>query len=182
MSTHPIERTINVEEYAQLPDDPRYLDELSQGRLVREPRPGARHGRVAMTIANALREYVDARDLGSVEMECGYQLGPAIVRGPDISFISTARLPAEVPTGFWPFAPDLAIEIVSPSNTTSEMEIKVLEYLDAGTRMVWVVDPQTRTARIYVGNEARIIREHEELYGGEAIPGFSIRLSSVLRF
>ena len=173
---------LTVEEYARLPDDPRYRDELSHGRLVREPRPGARHGAVAFEIAILLREFVRARALGMVVMESGFRLSvtPATVRGPDVAFIAKDQLPSEIPVGFWPFAPDLAIEVVSPSNTTSEIETKVLEYLDAGTRMVWVIDPESRTARIYAGNEARIIRHDENLEAGDVVPGFSISLRSVL--
>lgn len=175
-------RELTVDEYQQLPDDPAYIDELSKGRLVREPRPGARHGRVALAIERVLNEFVTRHGLGSVEMESGFLLSeePRTVRGPDVAFISQERLPAEVPVGFWPFAPDLAIEVLSPSNTASEIETKVLEYLDAGSRMVWVIDPESRTARIYQGNEARIVREHEELYAGDVVDNFSIPLRSVL--
>ncbi|MGQ0815176.1 MAG: Uma2 family endonuclease [Gemmatimonadota bacterium] len=182
MSSPAPQPPLTVAEYEKLPSDPQYRDELSRGRLIREPRPGARHGRVAFEIASALREFVRAHELGSVEMECGFLLNVSdnIVRGPDAAFIARDRLPKKVPVGFWPFAPDLAIEVVSPSNTTSEIESKVLEYLDAGTRMVWVIDPETRVARVYEGNEARIIREHEALSAGEIVPGFSIGLSAIL--
>jgi Uma2 family endonuclease len=176
------DRVLTLEEYQQLPNDPAYIDELSKGRLVREPRPGARHGRVAFAVAQALSEFVARHGLGSVEMETGFLLAedPWTVRGPDVAFIARDRLPAEVPVGFWPFAPDLAIEVVSPSNTASEIETKVLEYLDAGSRMVWVIDPESRTARICQGNEARIVREHEELFAGDVVAGLRIPLRSVL--
>ena len=178
----PSDVLMTAAEFERLPEDPYYRYELSKGRLVREPRPGARHGRVAFELASVLREFVRAHDLGSVEMETGFQLSedPVIVRGPDVAFIARGRLPAEVPTGWWPFAPDLAIEVISPSNTASEIETKVLEYLDAGTRMVWVIDPESRTARIYAGNEARIVREDEDLYAGDVVRNFSVPLRSIL--
>ena len=173
---------LSIEEYERLPDDPYYRDELSRGRVVREPPPGARHGAVAFEIASVLRDHVRNRDLGRIVMEAGFRLSitPATVRGPDVAFIARERLPAELPVGFWPFVPDLAIEVVSPSNSTSEIETKVLEYLDAGARMVWVVDPESRTARIYAGNEARIVRENEILHAGTIMPDFSIPLASIL--
>lgn len=173
---------LTLEEYQQLPNDPSYIDELSKGRLIREPRPGARHGIIAFEVATLLREFVRKHELGAVVMETGFRLGdnPPVVRGPDVAFISRNRLPAQIPTGWWPFAPDLVIEIASPSNTTSEMETKVLEFLDAGTRMVWIIDPETRTGRIYVGNEAHIIREAGVLSGGDVVPGFSVSLSALI--
>ncbi len=173
---------LTLEEYAQLPDDPYYIDELSKGRLVREPRPSARHGIVAFEIASLLRQHVERHELGLVVMACGFVLSrdPAVLRGPDVAFIGQARMPAEIPSGWWPFAPDLAVEVVSPSNTASYIETKVLEFLDAGTRMVWVIDPKSRTARIYQGNEARIVREHDTIDGDDVVPGFSVSLSSLL--
>ena len=175
-------KSLTLEEYERLPDNPRFRDEVSRGQLVREPRPGARHGRVAFEIASRLRAFVRDHDLGSVEMECGFVLAsnPLAVRGPDAAFIAKERLPPDVPAGFWPFAPDLAVEVVSPSNTTSELETKVLEYLDAGTLIVWVIDPDTRTARVYSGNEARIVRESDMLSAGDVVPGFSVVLSEIL--
>ena len=97
------DRSYTLEEYEALPDDPNCRDELSNGRLVREPRPGARHGRIAMKIAGLLGEFVRKHDLGSVEIACGYVLSqqPLIARGPDVSFISKLRLPAEVPVRAW---------------------------------------------------------------------------------
>jgi Uma2 family endonuclease len=172
---------MTLEEYEQLPDDG-CIHELSEGMLVREPLPGARHGYVAGKVFGALNAYVQTHDLGSVFMETGYVLKnePKTVRGPDISFIAKTRLPAELPSGFFTLAPDLAIEILSPSNTASEIERKVLEYLDAGTLMVWVIDPETRTARSYRGNEALIVRADGELAAREVVSGFTLRLSDVL--
>ena len=176
------DQALTIEEYQSLPEDPCYRYELSQGRLVREPRPGARHGRVVAEVFKRLHEFVQRHDLGTVELECGYRLReqPAVVRGPDVSFIAKDRLPASVPVGFWPFAPDLAIEVLSPSNTASEIEAKVLEYLDAGTRMVWVIDPETRSARIYAGSEAHLVRESGDLSGGDILPELTIRLADIL--
>src|SRR5687767_942810 len=98
--------SLTLAEYEQLPDDPRFRDEVSRGRLVREPRPGARHGWVAVEVCSSLRAFVREHDLGAVVMECGFLLAvsPLTVRGPDAAFISKQRLPPEVPRGFWPFA------------------------------------------------------------------------------
>lgn len=175
------DETLTLEAYQALPEDDGYFDELSRGKLVREPRPGVRHQYIAFELAKTLDAFVRARGLGSIQLEVGFMLSTEpTVRAPDIAFIASERLPAEMPRSFWTFAPDLAIEIALPSNTTSALEKKVLEYLDAGTRMVWVIDPDARIARIYQGNEARILREDDLLDGGEVLPGFRIQVASVL--
>lgn len=171
---------ISLEEFEKLPEDG-YRHELSNGILVREPRPGARHGRVLMNVARQLDSFVRAHDLGVVLVESGFvlQREPNTVRGPDISFIAKKRLPDGLPTGFVPFAPDLAIEILSPSNAASEIERKVIEYLDAGAAMVWLIDPETRSVRSYRGHEAVLIRQDGALTGDALLPGFVLPLQDV---
>jgi Uma2 family endonuclease len=173
---------LSIPQYEQLREDDRFRSELSHGLVVREPRPGALHGRVVVNVFLGLHDYVLAHNLGSVEIEAGFRLsGEATVRGPDVAFISSARLPVEIPTGFWPFAPDLAIEVASPSNSLSHIQQKVLDYFEGGTRLVWVIDPQSRTALAYDStSDVTLLREHDTLTGGEVVPGFEIRLSALL--
>ena len=179
MRTAPLE--ITLDEFELLSSE-EYRNELSRGYLVREPRPGVRHNDVAAEIYLRLRTHVTAHDLGSVEFGSGYILehSPATLRAPDVSVVSKERLPAERPTRYWMVAPDLAVEVLSPSNKASEIERKVLEYLEAGTSVVWVVDPQLRIARIYRGNDARLVREGELLSAEEVLPGFAVLLREVL--
>jgi Uma2 family endonuclease len=176
-SVHP---GMSLKQFEALPDDG-YHHELSKGTLIREPPPGARHSRVVMNVARELEAFVGACNLGMVLLECGYVLDreAGTVRAPDISFIAHEHLPAELPVGFLGFAPDLAIEVLSPSNAASEIERKVIEYLDAGAAMVWVIDPETRSARSYRGNEAMLIREDDMLLGDAVLPGFELALSVV---
>jgi Uma2 family endonuclease len=174
---------MSLTQYEQLREDDMYRSELSRGRLVREPRPGAVHSRVVVNLLVELQAYVKAHDLGSVETECGFRLSldEPTVRGPDVAFIARERLPAELPRGFWPFAPDLAIEVASPSNSLSELQTKVLEYFDAGSRMVWVIDPETRTALVYHSpREITLLRDADSLEADPVIPGFHIALSTIL--
>ena len=174
---------LSLTQYEQLREDDAYRSELSRGRLVREPRPGAPHGRVVINVAAELRSYVLAHELGSVEVECGFRLAldEPTVRGPDVAFIARERLPADVPNGFWPFAPDLAIEVASPSNSLSALQEKVLEYFEAGSRMVWVIDPHSRTALVYHSpREITLLRDTELLEGDPVVPGFRVRLSAIL--
>ncbi len=165
-----------IAEFARLPNDDRFRDELVRGRLVREPRPGARHGELAVEFAVALREFVRPRGLGWVTVDSGFILSrnPPTVRGPDVAFVSSERIPgAGLPSGFVHGAPDIAIEILSPSNGRAGIRAEVTDYLEAGTRLVWVVEPATRTVMAYQRDgSAHLLREAEELSGGEALPGF----------
>ena len=174
---------MSLTQYEQLREDDAYRSELSRGRLVREPRPGALHGRVVGNLFAELRAYVMAHDLGSVEVECGFRLplDEPTLRGPDLAFIARDKLLAELPGGFWPFAPDLAIEVASPSNSLSELQQKVLEYFEGGSRMVWVIDPQSRTAMVYhTPREITLLRDTDLLEGDPVVPGFRTALSAIL--
>jgi Uma2 family endonuclease len=139
------EQSLTLEEYEALPEDPYFRDEVSRGRLVREPRPGYRHGSVVARIAHLLSSYVDAHPgTGRVVAESGFILEdtPLTLRGPDVAFVRAER---DTPQkSFFRGWPDIAIEVVSPSNTAAELQEKVLEFLDAGTALVWVVYPDTR--------------------------------------
>lgn len=178
-STEPL---LTVEEFEALPEEEGKV-ELSRGRLVREPPVGASHGWVAVNLAVPIREHVRRHGLGAVFVEVGYVLSrePATVRGPDLSFLAADRLPPEgMPPGFWRLAPDLAVEIVSPSNTLPELQEKVLQYLEAGTRLVWIVDPTTRTAIEYRSrDDIRLLTGAEELDGGDVLPGFRVTLREI---
>lgn len=174
---------LTIEEYQRLPDDDLYRDELVRGELVREPRPAQEHASIAARLTSILYSFVDHHGLGVVFGEAGYVLAedPPTVRGPDISFVSTGRIPPQgFGRGFWRMAPDLAVEIVSPGNSAAEIQEKVLEYLDAGSRLVWVVHPRTRTVVVHHSrSEIRVLGEGEELEGGAVMPGFRVGVGEV---
>lgn len=175
--------TLTAEQYERLDEDGRYRSELSRGRLVREPRPGALHARIAADLYSELQQYVETHGLGSVEIEAGFRLKahPLTVRGPDVAFISRDRLPAEIPVSWWPFAPDLAIEIVSTSKTLAALNEKIFEYFESGTREVWVVEPRTRSVTVYRSlSNIALVREPEVIDGGDLLPGLQLRLDSFL--
>src|SRR5256886_15670312 len=135
-------------ELLQIPDK---HAELVRGALVvREP-PGLRHGRIAMEIAEALAANVRAQQLGRVYVESGFKLAsnPDTVRGPDVAFISQSRLPEPEPVGYPALAPDLVVEILSPGDRPGQVLGKVADWLSAGTRLVWAIDPEPRLARGY---------------------------------
>ncbi|OLC76135.1 MAG: hypothetical protein AUH78_07445 [Gemmatimonadetes bacterium 13_1_40CM_4_69_8] len=156
--------------------------ELVKGVLVVRELPGLRHGRVALDLALRLDAHVRAAALGRVYPEVGFKLAsdPDTVRGPDIAFISRDRLPDPEPAGFADLAPDLVVEVLSPGDRPAAVLAKVADWLSAGTRLVWVMDPARRLARVYRddGTE-QILTVDESLDGGEVVPGFSCLLREI---
>ncbi len=105
---------------------------------------------------------------------------PDTVRGPDVSYVRPERVPEEHIEKFWPGAPDVAVEVVSPDDTAAEVEEKVQEYLAAGARLVLVIHPRTRTMTVYrPDGTAAVLRPGDVFDGGEAMPGFTMPVSEV---
>ena len=157
--------------------------ELVRGVLVvREP-AGYQHGDVAMRLGAAIFTYVEAHGLGRVfAAETGFTLArnPDTVRAPDVAFISAARLPDPPPRGFAELAPDLAVEVLSPDDRPGEVLAKVGNWLTAGARLVWVVDPTRVIARVYRADGSESILDATDALGGEdVLPGFEYRLSAM---
>jgi Uma2 family endonuclease len=163
---------------------PNKRTELIRGVLVvREP-AGGRHGRVAAEMARLIGTHVHDNGLGVVYgAETGFTLArePDTVRAPDVAFVHRDRVPVPEPVGFLPIAPDLAVEVLSPGDRPGETLAKVGDWLDAGTRLIWVIDPDRRQARVYRadGTES-IIEEGDELSGEDVLPGFVRNLGSIL--
>jgi Uma2 family endonuclease len=167
--------------YLHLPDK---HAELVQGVLiVREP-PGARHGQVAMELGRLVANHVAEHRLGMVyAAETGFTLrrNPDTVRAPDVAFVRRERVPEIVPTGYSDLAPDLVIEVLSPGDRPGAVLAKVADWLDAGTRLAWVVDPERRSARVYRedGTEATLSVD-DRLDGETVLPEFSCLLRTIL--
>lgn len=164
---------------------PNKRTELVRGVLVvREP-AGYLHGDLAARLLVLISNYADEHNLGrTFAAETGFTLArkPDTVRAPDVAFISNARLPEPPPRGFAEMAPDLAVEVLSPDETAAEVLEKVADWLRAGVRLVWVVDPRRRNARVYRadGSES-VMAEDGTLDGEDVLPGFSGSLSRVFR-
>lgn len=158
--------------------------ELVRGVLVvREP-PGFNHGAIVVRLASLLHDYVQSHNLGLVVAgDAGFHLAsdPDTVRGADVAFVRRDRVPDPAPVAFAAFAPDLAVEVLSPGDRPGAVLAKVADWLSGGTHLVWVIDPMRRIARIYQedGTEV-VIREGEALHGGSVLPGFSCPLASIL--
>jgi Uma2 family endonuclease len=137
-----------------------------------------------MAIAARMHPFVRENKLGRVlAAETGFKLftNPDTVRAPDVAFVRHERIPDPLPRGFAPFAPDLAVEVLSPDDRPGEVLAKVADWLKAGTRLVWVVDPDRRLARVYRadGTESEM-SETGALKGEEVLPGFECALLDVL--
>lgn len=166
--------------HLHLPDK---RSELVRGVLVvREP-AGYRHGRVAGKLAGLLMQHVEAKSLGCVlAAETGFKLtrDPDTVRAPDIAFISRDRLPDPQPTGYAELAPDLVVEVLSPDDRPGEVLAKVADWLTGGSRLVWVVDPGRRIARVYrADGRESLVNEDGALDGEAVVPGFSSPLGAI---
>jgi Uma2 family endonuclease len=178
----PEAHTLTVEEFERLPDEDLYRIELVRGTIVREPRPGGEHGLISSELFSRLDRHVRAAGLGRVLVETGFRLpgSPATVRGPDVAFLARERLPARAPRSFWEGAPDLAVEVISPSDRWTRVQDKAFDYLDAGAREVWVVDPLARRVTVYRSRtESVVLGADSTLSGGTLLPGFELRLSEL---
>ena len=158
--------------------------ELVRGVLVvREP-AGYRHGRVSMELGFLLTQHVKETGAGQVvSAETGFKLmsDPDTVRAADLAFIARERLPDPRTRGFPALGPDLVVEVLSPDDRPGETLAKVGDWLEGGTRLVWVIDPERRVARVYRqdGTETHLA-DSGTLEGEDVLPGFSCSLSSIL--
>jgi Uma2 family endonuclease len=184
MSTHRrSRRKLTLEQYECLPEDDGYRDELSRGWLVREAQPAYPHGAVAGNLHVLLRRFVDEHDLGIVTIETGYELPdlPATVRGPDVAYVAAARLPPEAPEKWLQLAPDLAIEVLSPSNRRKYIEGKIADYFDSGTTEIWFVRPRQRTITVHRRGAEPYVLSDDAVLTTELLPGLRLPLSEVFR-
>ena len=150
------------------------------------PPAGGPHARASTNVVVLLYAYVEPRALGSVFADgAGYLLLalPRTVRSPDASYVRADRLPEEgVGPGFLRVAPDLAIEVLSPSESASELEEKLDDYRACGTPLIWVMDPVRRTVMIVASDApVRWLREGDTLDGGTVIPGFSCTVAELFK-
>jgi Uma2 family endonuclease len=159
---------------------------LIKGELRAMPPAGGEHGSVAMHLAASLYQAVSARHLGCVyAAETGFLLAtnPDTVLAPDAAFIRRERLEQIGPsTGFIPVAPDVAVEVISPHDTYTEVEEKVSLWLQHGTQMVVVVNPRRRGVTLYrPGRPVLFLTEQDELSGDDVVPGWRVRIQDLFR-
>ncbi|HEY2253633.1 MAG TPA: Uma2 family endonuclease [Planctomycetaceae bacterium] len=181
MST--IARVMTADELLQLPRG-RFRYELIKGELLTMSPAGSAHGAITQRLSTLLDQYVTANGLGLVfGAETGFLIAtrPDTVLAPDIAFVSARRIPATgLPEGFWPGAPDLAVEVVSPGDSTREVDEKVAAWLTAGSEMVWVVRGRPKTVTVHhVGGKPEVLGVNDVLEGGSTLPGFRCRVADI---
>lgn len=175
---------MTAEELLRLPTGMGERYELVSGELKTMSPAGSRHSRVAMRLGSLLEQAVRRDRLGATfGAETGFVLScnPDTVRAPDAAFVAAARLPAgDLPDGYFRGAPDLAVEVVSPSEAAADIQRKVTEYFEAGARLVWVVYPDIRQGVVFRSvREGVALLGDDTLDGGEVIPGFACRVAEI---
>jgi Uma2 family endonuclease len=172
------ERLVTAAELLALPDDG-MRHELIAGELRTMAPSGGQHGRVTMHLSASLYQYVMTHGLGWVfTAETGFLLRtqPDTVRAPDVAFVRQERVAeAGEVTGYWPGAPDLAVEVISPNDRYTEVDEKVAAWLEYGTRLVLVVNPRRRSVAVHrLGAPVRVLTENDTLDGEEVVPGWTL--------
>lgn len=178
------QKLITAEELWEMPEVPGKRFELVDGELVEMPGAGTPHMLLMTVIYKLIDAYVLEHDLGQVFPDGeSYILrrSPDRVRIPDVSFVSHARVPDDgMPEGYWPGAPNLAVEIVSSNDNASDLHDKDQDYLDAGTQIVWVVWPRRQSVTVHTpGGTAPELGPEDELDGGDLLPGFRVRVAAL---
>jgi Uma2 family endonuclease len=183
MTDSPTAVMLTADDLLALPDDGnRY--ELVEGTLVCMPPASYRSGVVALNLGAAMTAYVRQHRLGICSGADGgvrLRAEPDTVRAPDVSFIRADRVPpGGLEAGYFAGAPDLAVEVLSPSDRYPEVQRKVQEYLDAGTPLVWVLDPESRSATVTrADGRSTYLGSDGVLDGEDILPGFRIGLTDV---
>ena len=174
---------MTADELLRLPHDGhRY--ELVEGELKVMTPASPRHGRIAMRLGSLIEQHVRQHGLGVVyAAETGFQLreDPDTVRAADAAFVAKSHIPPEgEPEGYWSIAPDLVVEVISPSDSASALQSKVADWLRAGCRLVWVVYPDTQTVVEHRSpTEVRMLTGDQALEGGDVLPGFACGVSEI---
>jgi Uma2 family endonuclease len=175
--------TMTAEDLWRMPDDG-MRHELVRGELRTMPPPGHEHGWLSSRIDRRLGTHVDEHGLGDVAVELGCRLPtePETVRAPDVAFIVRARVEAIGRSRrYFEGAPDLAVEVVSPGDTSTEVHETALDWLAAGTRLVLVVHPRPRTVTAYrSATDIVILGDGDTLDAGDVVDGWSVAVADLL--
>ena len=152
--------------------------EYIKGELIPMPPTSVEHGYISVNLSSLLHLYVRENQLGRVLSDTGFQVGERVLI-PDIAFLSTDRIPDD-PSKASPIPPDLAVEVVSPSDKLNRIQEKVFAYLEAGTQLVWVLEPRAKSVTIY-RSETNIttLTRNDTLSGEDVIEGFSCQVAEL---
>lgn len=173
-----VQQIVTADDLLHMPDDG-FRYELVRGELRKMAPAGEEHSLITMDVASSLRQHVRAHNLGRVyAAETGFKIStkPDTVRAPDVAFVRRERIEATgVVKGYREGAPDLVVEVISPGDLYTEVEDKVADWLDAGTRMVIVVNPRKRSVKMYrASSDIKLLNENDTLDGGDVVPGWTL--------
>lgn len=176
---------ITAEELERMPQDDAHV-ELVKGEVVKMTPAGYAHGKIAQRIGSRLLVFVEEHKLGEIcAAETGFILSrnPDTVRAPDVAFVSSGRDAQQTRSeGFFDGAPDLAAEVVSPNDRDEDIEEKVLDFLRAGTKLVWVIHPRTKTITAYRSlTNIRVLTQDDTLDGDDVLPGFDVPVKEIFK-
>jgi Uma2 family endonuclease len=176
------QKLMTAEELFDMPDDG--MDhELVRGKLRTMPPPGFRHEETALHVGIKFGVFIEQHELGRFVGGPGFRIenDPDTVRAPDFAFIAAGRVPeGESPAGYLDFAPDLLVEVVSPSDSASEVQEKVEQWLAAGARMVLVLYPARRSMALYRSpTDVRLLGPEDVFDGADVLPGFTCRVADL---
>jgi Uma2 family endonuclease len=176
---------ITAEELLQMPDTEKHT-ELVNGEIVRMAPAGEEHGELAGSTYGLLFQFVRRHKLGKVyAAETGFVLSrnPDTVRAPDVAFVSAGRLKSKPGAAFFEGPPDLAVEVVSPSETEGDVKAKIQDYLRAGTKLIWIIRPRTQTIIIHRPHvEPRVLTLGDTLDGEDVVPGFAVPVRDIFEW
>jgi Uma2 family endonuclease len=173
------------EEFMALPDDGHHY-EIINGELIDMGNSGALHGYVCSTLMILLGGYVRQHNLGAMlDSSTAFKMKNGNKRSPDIAFFAKERLQgiAVLPSGYLEGAPDLAVEVLSPGNTVEEIDDKLTEYFENGSRLVWVINPTQHYVLVYRSAKEpdRLLKGKDSLDGEEVIPGFTLAIADLFQ-
>jgi len=181
--TATLQRLITAEEFAEFPEpEPEQHDELVRGIIAYYPLPTVRHGHTSADVGYLLGKYVDQNDIGVVTMRVGVVTGrnPDTVRAADLAFWMKQRWPRCIERDDWTVVPDIAIDIRDRWDTPELTALRARDFLEAGVRLVWVVEPDSRSVMVYRPGERGIeYSETDTLDGGDVLPGFTCPVASL---
>jgi Uma2 family endonuclease len=170
---------LTLEEFARLPgDDVRH--EMKAGELITLPPPKSLHALVLLAVLEALQSYLREHPFGRAIPEAGFILSrePLTVRQPDVSVLSESRVQTADGESYFEGAPELAVEVVSPSDSAEDLQIRVRQYLSTGAKQVWVVYSKTKDVHVFELGRTAVLSADQVLEGGDLFPGLAIKVSS----
>lgn len=172
---------MTLEEFERLPDDGRTY-EVSEGELITLSGPKSLHSRILRKVYKAVEAYLDKSDLGEAYPETDHvlSLDPLTVRRPDVSFVIQQRIRETPEDDYFMGSPELAIEVVSPSESAENLHIKIRQYLQFGAKQIWVLYPKTKTLEVHQPRvPTATLEQSDTLDGGDLLPGFSVKVADL---